>query len=219
MEPTNTVQSIGEYRNNKKYGDWVTFHRPMDTSMPIKVVLGYYKRSNIIKPKKNKDEVSIEIDTSDLRICSNGRYKDNNKIGVWKYYSPYGKLIHVYDHSNNMLLENYDTSERNMSLKYLGGDFRFYREFLTAILENDLYYYGFYPKEAKYEVIKEDGKTTYICLDSEANGLNTNPYKAVFDLIPDDWILPNERLITETKGFTVFAKDYRQGFAFRLEFK
>jgi antitoxin component YwqK of YwqJK toxin-antitoxin module len=186
---SNSLKSIGNYDNDLKSGDWKYYYAQTSSGKSIQNLFMPERKADIVKTKNSSQAFQIEYDTVDLRPISAGKYENDNKIGIWNYYSRSGYLIHSYNHDSKELTTNNLRDGGNDFLIYLGGPERFV----------SLFHIGQQEMRLEPSIVK----TSEIILEVDWNGGYTvinaygdENYKVyilqILSTIPNDWILLNK---------------------------
>jgi antitoxin component YwqK of YwqJK toxin-antitoxin module len=209
-DPSNFIKSVGDYKNGKKEGVWTYYHKDNHTTMDT--MLGSSKRTRIHEPKGGTLEYKIEVDTAGHQLESTGVYLNDQKIGVWEYFSASGALVNSYDHTAGKLLVNNLEHLENSSMTYLGGISRFLNYFYTAQQENPLKKPVTQATEMVFEM-KKNGDYNYVSGSGDA--LFKEHIAAILQTIPKEWIYldgeAKEKLqfivkAENAKGYTIHLK-------------
>lgn len=130
-DPSNPLKSIGDYSNDLKQGEWRYYYPGNASNNSMRTLLGGEKRTIVVEPKKNTKVFQIAYDTTGQQIISRGKYIDDEKVGIWNYYSRSGYLLHSYNHDSKELVRNNLADPDNDFLVYLGGPERFFNYYHT----------------------------------------------------------------------------------------
>ncbi|MBJ6117969.1 hypothetical protein JAO76_07200 [Pontibacter sp. BT310] len=183
-DPSNFLKAAGEYVEGNKEGAWSYYY--MDDSVTLFTSFGTQKTTRIIKPKKASERYQFEISPEKYKMSSAGKYSENAKIGIWEYYSLSGKLMHVYDHTANKLLEN-NHKQPDSTMIFLGGLDRFYNYYRSAQHDTKLQkpIDITEPTQAIYE-IGEDGN--YKLVTGYGNKEFLEHADKIMRAVPQEWI-------------------------------
>ncbi len=127
----NPLSSFGEFDSDKKIGQWEFFYSPVLMKDSLIKILASQKLTTFNIPQKDNEEIQILIDTAGIKLAAIGNYNDNQKTGIWEYYSRDGALLCKYDYSSNQMIQNNNLN----SYDQLGGVERFKTLFSQSISE------------------------------------------------------------------------------------
>ena len=188
---SNSLKSTGNYDNDLKSGEWKYYYAQNSSDKSIQNLFMPDRKADIVKTKNSSQAFQIEYDTVDIKPSSTGKYENDNKIGIWNYYSRSGYLVHSYNHDSKEFVTNNLKGAGNDFLVYLGGPERFFNFFHT--------------RQQEMRVEPSIVKTSEIILEVDLNGtytvVNANGdenYKAyilqILKTIPNEWILLNKEI-------------------------
>lgn len=183
-DPSNFLKAAGSFVKGKKEGAWSYYY--MDDSVTLYTSFGTQKTTRIIRPKKASERYQFEVSPEKYKMSSAGNYSNDAKTGIWEYYSVSGKLMHVYDHTANKLIEN-NHKQPDSTLIYLGGLDRFFNYYRAAQHDMNLQkpIAITKPTQAVYE-IGNDGN--YILTESFGDKSFLNHVDKIMNSIPQEWI-------------------------------
>ena len=183
-DPSNFLKATGEYINGKKEGPWTHYY--MDDSVNLFTSFGSQKTTRVIKPKKSSERYQFEINPDNYKVASIGHYSKDVKTGTWEYYALSGKLMHVFDHSTNILVEN-NHKQPDSTLIFLGGLSRFFNYYYSAQHDMNLQKPIIItePTQAVFE-IGADGN--YIIASSYGNQEFLDHASKIMHAIPQEWV-------------------------------
>jgi hypothetical protein len=135
----NPLLAIGEFKDDKKFGQWVYFYIPDSESNIIIDFSGSTKHTKVLLPKGN-DPINISLDTLGIRTAAIGEYNENEKVGIWNYYYKNGSLACKYDFTHNTMIFNSGLT----SFDQLGSLERFKSLFHKSIYEKKINNHPFF---------------------------------------------------------------------------
>ncbi|MBX2970682.1 MAG: hypothetical protein KF803_15025 [Cyclobacteriaceae bacterium] len=190
IDPSNSLKSQGNYVNGLKEGDWKCCYPGNSSNKNIQTLFGSEKRTQITETKRDSKSFQIRYDTTGQQLSSTGKYKEDKKIGVWKYYSRSGYLLHSYDHDSKEFLQNSLRDPENDFLVFLGGPERFYNYYYIGQQEIKTNSTITKTSEVIYE-IEKNGNYRLVSIYGDEN------YKIqieqILKTIPHEWVLLNDQ--------------------------
>ena len=216
--PSNFLKSSGEFKDNKKVGDWQYYFPGLISKANILSLFGSEKRTNIVSPKKGDIGFKIELDTSGLSLMCEGQYTDDVKSGVWEYYSKSGFLLHQYNHSSHEMMQNYLRDPQNNFLTFLGGPERFYNFYFTAQQEINQEISVIKTSEVIYEI---DKNGNYIYVQAFGDISFKNNVDKILETIPNEWIWLKQNATQKLQLISkvLYNENSFMKYSFSLDFK
>jgi hypothetical protein len=140
----NSIMSRGSFVKDKKVGSWFEYYplQRADSLNKLSQLLGATARAALFADPATKLTQNLAYDTTGQKLMSSGIFLDDEKIGVWNYYSPDGKLLHQYDHSSKKLLINHAIDSVPTGINFLGGGSRFMSLLFGSFALNEERLYG-----------------------------------------------------------------------------
>ncbi len=185
FNPTNFLKSMGDYSAGKKNGTW-RYYYPAATKPSLQAMTGRDKRTSIIPAPKDYKGFQIQYDTTGQQIMCTGIHENDNKAGVWRYYSRSGYLFQEYNHDSKVLITNRLVDPKNDLMTFLGGPERFHTLFYmlkeeleapTPISKTSEVVFEVDPS-GNYKFVRASGDTKYKTLVLK-----------IFESMPTEWIL------------------------------
>lgn len=203
----NSLRSSGEYLDGMKSSYWIYFLGPNFNNINmVPLIMGHHRKTQLLKPNKLKEPYKISFDTSGLKISSYGKYKEGEKIGKWFYLARIGVIITIYDHSNNLVIENLPVQDKSPPFIYLGGPEHFSADFAES----------FYEKLGNKSVVFPDTLNYNLYFDGESISIERLNYKSnpKFDFvdkslneISQNWVPVYDTNSYNTTRIKVFFKN------------
>lgn len=179
--PLNPLTIIGQYSNEEKSGQWVYFYLPETKDSSSLYHLGFNRQNYLVSSKK---ELSLTLDTTGLKVVATGHFSHDKKVGLWRYYSRYGKLIKTYDFSTEREVFSLGNDSVNFSL--LDGFAHFKEELGSVLSENLNELISLSPATATFEI-----KLNKDSIDLKSNDPSNNPFAShigtAIKNIPQSW--------------------------------
>jgi hypothetical protein len=181
-------------------------------------MFGSEKRTHIEDSKKSAGEFQVRFDSTGQRVMCTGGYVNDEKRGIWIYYSSSGYVLHKFDHSTGQLIQNNLREANNNFVTFLGGPERFQNYYFTAQQEIDIKPPIEETSEVEFEV---DSQSAYVFRQGYGSDAFRKQVDQILRAVPPDWIWldlnsPKKLCIVSKVTYTpnTFAR-----YNFSLEFK
>ena len=186
-EPSNSLESAGFSQEGKKEGEWKYFYPFKSKNNSVLFSLGIGKRTFLIDNKNSKREKEVEFDSVGQHIMAKGIYINDNKFGVWEYYSNSGLILNKYDHSSKKMIVNQIYDEQNPFIVFLGGKDRFSTLFVL-LLQNDQTTVNV-DSQVSFVLETINDSVVYKLTDARGSSNYKNKIVQILHTIPNDWII------------------------------